>query len=1535
MYMMSTGRLAVRFSARQWQVRRLALLIFSALLLLHQWTPPTYSAGLALLEAQGDVEQPRAVVTAADARPSNVYSQAANALTPQLFFPAVYYGYDNGTRNSTIQVQNPSTSNNASVQITFYNSNGQTTIPASLPATGNSSLQNPFTLTPGATATLRIDPQSNVPQLQNGRYAVVVTSDQPLTGLTWVRINSSGNESHDSYEGFTTAATAPVYLPTVAKAANGTFTNNLAIQNLTNSTLMGVTLSFYDQNGNPSGATNVPAPPIPAYTAWYPDLSLLSIPPNFTGSVVVTSPNGAIAVVDNKVVGTTLLSYNGLAAGAQTLYVPFLSTLNGFVATVIVQNISNQTATVNFTHSDNNGSTQFNLPPRGSRVETYNASSHSGAFAAIITANQPIIAMGGVQHSSSGAGLTIDAYTAGATTYDLPLLVKGYQQAGSNANFSAFTQLFNPGQSPAQVQLRYNNGHTVQNQIQPGQGLSIATVNDANLPTGFVGGARIIASQPILAAVGISGQGATGDLLMLYQGFSTAAPPVAMSKKANVSYLQPGDPLTYTLAFGAGLNGGPALITDFLPSQFLSHTYSVGAGVVVTPTGGVDYGWNVAVPAGGGEITISGIVDPALMTDTLLVNTATITANNGSANGSVTVIVDATPPDTQIVSQPTDPSADATPTFGFSAQDGAGSGAVDFECQIDNGGWAACPSSYTTGALSHGQHTLEARAKDRVGLVDPTPASYTWTIDTAPPSIPVLVMPLNNATISDSQSLTLTWAAVVDADLAGYKVDFNGAVVDVGAVTAYPVGPLANGLYTWTVAAYDTLSNTSAFAGVASFTLNVAAPQPLAMAPLANTHAATVTTPVSITFDQPIAATTVNTRTFAIHAMQSGQRLQSYSINGATITFTPDQPFKPGELVQVSAAGGLKGVNGFALLPPKVWQFRAATTGGAGQFVTGSSFGSQHAYDGRLGDMDGDGDLDFLVINYGLGRNNLYLNDGDGTFDTTMYDMGPSSNYQQAVALGDVNGDGRVDVALSNDNNTDTIYLNDGAGHPFDTTTLTLSANSARTNDLAFGDIDGDGDQDLIRCETGALSFYLNNGNNNGTRNFAAVSYPKPFFNCYRVAVGDVNGDGRLDLVFGVAAGIFIYLNDGSGNPFSGPIYQVNGTAYRLTYDLLLGDLDGDGDLDLAINNQSPGRSNKIYFNDGDGNPYDSTTTTVGPASGTRTDAMALGDVDGDGDLDVITGNWATNGGGAQDLIYLNDGSGAFPATSNLGPGGFSNMTGGLDVGDLDGDGDLDVVAAMTNNFPQLSYLNSNEPLPVTPTATPSATPIIATPTPTPTPTLDPSLPTPTPTNTADPNVPMPTPTNTVDPSVPTPTHTPTTNAPTLTPTATPIPGSPTPTPTLPVADATTVAQPNQPANLTYSDPSGGGVAVQIPAGAIDQPTTFLYDDQGAPSQPGAFQFAGRTFTLTAYRNNSPLENFTFQQPVTLVIDYTDSDVAGIDETSLTLFFYDETNGVWSDQGIIVVARDPANNRVTVQIPHLTEFAMGVSKRFYLPVVTR
>ncbi|MEZ4730410.1 MAG: hypothetical protein R3E79_25060 [Caldilineaceae bacterium] len=65
------------------------------------------------------------------------------------------------------------------------------------------------------------------------------------------------------------------------------------------------------------------------------------------------------------------------------------------------------------------------------------------------------------------------------------------------------------------------------------------------------------------------------------------------------------------------------------------------------------------------------------------------------------------------------------------------------------------------------------------------------------------------------------------------------------------------------------------------------------------------------------------------------------------------------------------------------------------------------------------------------------------------------------------------------------------------------------------------------------------------------------------------------------------------------------------------------------------------------------------------------------------------------------------------------------------------------------------------------------------------------------------------------------------------------------------------------------------------------------------------------------------------MIDYTDNDVAGIDENTLTLFFYDETAGIWSDQGITVVARDTTNNRLTVQIAHSLSLRWGQPPRLH------
>ncbi|MFN8443735.1 MAG: hypothetical protein U0175_23355 [Caldilineaceae bacterium] len=182
----------------------------------------------------------------------------------------------------------------------------------------------------------------------------------------------------------------------------------------------------------------------------------------------------------------------------------------------------------------------------------------------------------------------------------------------------------------------------------------------------------------------------------------------------------------------------------------------------------------------------------------------------------------------------------------------------------------------------------------------------------------------------------------------------------------------------------------------------------------------------------------------------------------------------------------------------------------------------------------------------------------------------------------------------------------------------------------------------------------------------------------------------------------------------------------------------------------------------------------------------------------------------------------------------------------------------------------------------------------------------------------------------PTATHTPT---PTGTATAT---VTVTPTPR-----ATVVVSTDQPTTLTYTDTEGAVIAVQLPTGAVSETITLAYTDLGTlPSDPpSGFQFGNQIFDLDAFHDNTLLENFTFQQPVTITLSYNDSDVAGLDEATLTVRYFDPKTNQWQTDGITIVERDLDNNRITFTVTHLTVFGMfgssGSSFRGYLPLVVR
>jgi len=133
---------------------------------------------------------------------------------------------------------------------------------------------------------------------------------------------------------------------------------------------------------------------------------------------------------------------------------------------------------------------------------------------------------------------------------------------------------------------------------------------------------------------------------------------------------------------------------------------------------------------------------------------------------------------------------------------------------------------------------------------------------------------------------------------------------------------------------------------------------------------------------------------------------------------------------------------------------------------------------------------------------------------------------------------------------------------------------------------------------------------------------------------------------------------------------------------------------------------------------------------------------------------------------------------------------------------------------------------------------------------------------------------------------------------------------------------------------------MNVPIGAADPSVSLAFRRQPPDSVPVAqdgFRLGGFFFSIDAYANGGFLDSLTFQQPVVLTIEYTDADVAGLDEATLGLSYHDDGSGLWAMDGIEVVSRDPAANRIVVAISHLTLFGLVEVGEFslYFPWVPR
>jgi subtilisin-like proprotein convertase family protein len=318
------------------------------------------------------------------------------------------------------------------------------------------------------------------------------------------------------------------------------------------------------------------------------------------------------------------------------------------------------------------------------------------------------------------------------------------------------------------------------------------------------------------------------------------------------------------------------------------------------------------------------------------------------------------------------------------------------------------------------------------------------------------------------------------------------------------------------------------------------------------------------------------------------------------------------------------------------------------------------------GDVDGDGDLDLAVGNI-FQPSRVYRNDGGALTASPIYSTTRTDNTR-SVAWGDVDGDGDPDLLLGNFQQADRLYRNDGG--ILTANSVWASAESSATRSVAWGDYDGDGDLDLIvgNSLNQPNRLYRNDG---GQLTTSGVWASPEGDQTLSVAWGDYDNDGDLDLVVGNSGTSGqpnrLYRNDG-GTLTASAVYASNSTDHTST--VAWGDVDGDGDLDLAVGNS--GEFNQIYRNDSGPGVITPTFTLAWTAPQTNTTtSLAWGDVDGDGDLDLAVGN-----SGEANQLYLNETApGAVTPTLTLAWSSTeTDPTNSLAWGDYDGDGDLDLV---------------------------------------------------------------------------------------------------------------------------------------------------------------------------------------------------------------------------------------------------------------------
>ncbi len=500
---------------------------------------------------------------------------------------------------------------------------------------------------------------------------------------------------------------------------------------------------------------------------------------------------------------------------------------------------------------------------------------------------------------------------------------------------------------------------------------------------------------------------------------------------------------------------------------------------------------------------------------------------------------------------------------------------------------------------------------------------------------------------------------------------------------------LVTGFSTFSVAAADldgngTIDLATGQSGTNQVTvkLNLVPPAVSSTAPTAQATDAATSGNITITFDQAMFADSLNSRTIRVTGSQSGNHGGSISYNSGTYTatFNPASDFVPGEKVTVVVTTGVQNSQRAAMTSPFAFQFNTVLKGDLLSDKNSKFFPGTKPYGVAHADFDSDGDLDMIFPNAEKDSITILSNDGSGTFTTATTLFTGTSTLPNSLSVADFDGDGDMDFVITQYlSNGISVYLNNGS---FSFTSTFYGAQSGTTTS-AIGDYDGDGDLDIATFNrmVPSVSVFMNNGD--GT--FASAANKSVFTGSLnKLRSGDVDNDGDLDLLVGGEHQTVYLLKNNSNGTFS---TEVN-LGFSSVSDFDLADLNEDGKPDLITVHQT---SNKITVSKGNGNGTFASGTDF---SFTNPSSVTFMDLGYDGDPDIIVA--AQDADLYDEIHYLtNDGTGSF--TKEYGfyalQTGYEYSYAGypvLSTADINGDGDLDLVQTSRLNSYVAIYQSSD-----------------------------------------------------------------------------------------------------------------------------------------------------------------------------------------------------------------------------------------------------